>query len=101
MRIPEGQALSDLFDDVCDGIATEVDFAKHVDLIAQPPLLPGAFATSSEALEATDTVFLLIRNECSEKIQVTVAHDIDLVLSFPMHSLKYIAQVCFSARRFR
>jgi ligand-binding sensor protein len=94
VRMPEGQALSNLFDSVCDGVVSTVnDFAKHVDLVAEPSRKSGQTVSTSDTMAAADTVFLIIRNECSDKVTVTVTHDIDLVLTLPMRVLKTSAQV--------
>ena len=94
VRIPEGKTLMDLFDQTCSGHpALEYDFASHVQVIAgadgmnQP--LPSPF------LDAVETVFLLLRNECEQPVTVTVKHEIDLAVFMPVQVLKYSVQARF------
>lgn len=49
--------------------------------------------SEARALKSDDTVFLVIRNECSEPVTLTVEHEIDIVLTLPIRPLRNIVQV--------
>lgn len=92
VRMPEGNTLMDLFDQTCSGNpAVAYDFAAHV------PIAAGADgpheALPSEPLDAVETVFLLLRNECDQPVSVTVKQEIDLAVFMPVRVLQYGVQV--------
>jgi hypothetical protein len=87
--MPDGEALSDLFDDFCDGVAVAIDFANHIEL---PSVHTDATHTAT-SLAAVDTVFLLIRNECEQSVTLSVKHDIAIFFAIPMAQLRLAAQV--------
>lgn len=91
MRIPEGRALKDLFTAVCDGAAADVADARHigVDAHAADDLAHAA----AGVVQASDTVFLLVRNGCSRSVVVTVEHGVDLVVAVPLSAATRGAQV--------
>jgi hypothetical protein len=84
VRMPEGEALNRLFDDVCDGLIRRVDFAQHLD-VKQGPAVPVPIESGLGApLTASDTVFLLIRNECAETVTITIQHEIKILFAIPL-----------------
>ena len=96
VQIPEGSSLAQRFGDVCAGVIAPLDFAKHIDLVTHPGIDRSHTIQKqvpSNALTTEETVFLLIRNECSDAVSVTVKHDIDILLTLPLAGIRICVQV--------
>jgi hypothetical protein len=101
VRIPEGPTLMKLFGDMCNGGDSQVDFAKHVDLVADSHFASSKDTkASSDSMVATDTVFLLIRNECPGVITVSVDHDIHILVPLSLQGIRNLLQARLSPSQY-
>jgi hypothetical protein len=93
--MPEGQALTSVFDDLCDGAVTERDFAKHLDAtLGSEGVLASIESGLGGPLSAEETVFLLIKNECASTAAITISHEIKLLHTVPLR----VAQAAVKVR---
>jgi hypothetical protein len=84
VHIPEEGAVAHLFEEACNGVVGSMDSAMHYDQ-------QGLHAKDS--IRTSDTVFLVVRNECRTSVRIIVEHDLALMFTMPLTSANRLLQV--------
>ena len=88
LELGPGAELTSIFQSLCSGHVKIGNLPYHVT--AQASL---EWDSMGKPLTATKTVHLLVRNECAKDINITIDHQVDLLLAVPLNSAVACAQV--------
>lgn len=91
-RIPEGKAVAELFEEVCNGVDNVMDFAMHLD-IESPEVGGNGLRYPRQSMKTSDPVFLIVRNDCEKRVAITIEHEVDLLFAVPLSTVNQLLQV--------